>query len=375
MRGVVAVGLLLLLVLGACQTSRVALAPEVVRGNPKPASVDPFAGIDPSLSPEDLFERGVDDYNGGRHDAALRYFDALIARYPEAPQVSDAAYNAGLILQRRNRHEEALTRFRRVVERAAAPRDRLDARFRMLACLDVLERFDDSLALIAEIRRRHASVSEEDRLELAAREGVARFHLGETATAEDLLQQTFHDYQIGLRRGDVVNEVPGALAAYTLGLIGRARFDELPIPYAEKETMLAHLNTKAQALLAAQDWFLRAIEQDNATFSTASGYQIAQLYRDFNLSIQAVELPPEFAPDSDEARMYRCMLAEQVRPLLRKAMRLFDRTVEMGERLRVRNRWTEQSRNELDAVEKLYLEQIRACRDVLPEKSSEPDNR
>jgi hypothetical protein len=359
------VALLALWVCTACGPKRYQLPPETIRSDGQSAPIEQSGDVVPDLPPGELFRLGYDAFSHSERERALAYFTALLERHPESPEFSDAAYNAGLLLQKLNRHAEAVTRFEQVAAHARHPRDITDARFRILLSLDELGRWTETLDLVQQMSAIRSTYSPDDDLELRMRRGVALYHLKRLDEAETELTALFHDYEIGLRREEVVNEVAGAAAAYYMGMIFRARFDAVALVLAEKQQMLAQMELRARHLQSAQDWFLACIRQDNVTWATAAGLQIGNLYRDFFTAIRDVPIPDDIAGE-EEILMYRCILFEQVKVLLRKAMRIYEHTLDIGLRLRVRNRFTEQTQADLREVENLYLEEEKACEEVLP---------
>lgn len=359
-------GLLALLVslaLVACAPARrFDLPPVTIRSD---GSVPPTAdqSIIPDLPPGELFASGFSAFQAGDREMALRWFTALVERHPEAPEFADGAYNAGLLLQRFDRHAEAAQRFRQVISVATDSRDITDARFRLLVSLHELAQWEESLVQVDALA--DARLPLDDALEVRMRRGVALLHLDKPEEAREILEATFYDYEIGIRRDQVINEIPGAMAAFYLGMVHRGRFDRAPLTLGDHSLMMAQMEQRAQHLQDAQGWFLKSIQQDNVTWATASGLQIGALYRDFFRAIREVPTPPELA-DEDEVLMYRCMLFDQVKVLLRKAMRVYEHTLDIGLRLRVRNRFIEQTREDLREVESLYLAEEKRCTEVLP---------
>ncbi len=358
---------LLLILLGGCAPSRIVLQPATIQGDPQ-SEEKKSAGpqVDWTQPPETLFDAGYEAYAAGEQALALAYFSAILEHYPNAPQVPDSAYNAALVHQRQQNYEEAIELYRLVIKTTKRGKDVIDARFRILACLHELKRWQALLAELDELKDSYGLLSADDRVEIDTRRGVALYSMGEHERAEEQLKDAFQQYRIGLLRGDVYNEEYGAMAAYYLGLIQRQYFLDIELAAPDKQQLEQQLESKAQRLLDAQDLFLHSIEQDNAHWATASGYQIGLLYRDFYLAFKQAPLPPEIGSEADEIQMYRCMLQKQVQSLLRKSMKTYERTLEIGERLRVHNRWIERSREELSEIKQLYLDDIKTCENILP---------
>lgn len=328
----------------------------------------PIIEIDTNKDPELLFDLGYQAYIDNRRNWALAYFTAVVERHPDSPQYPDSAYNAGLILHKQGEYERAAAMYEMAVESVWNSQDRLDARFRILACFHELERWDETLALINAMREGGSVREDDDKIELMVREAAAAYHKDGIEKAAPLFAAALQEYEIGLRRGDVVNEYPGAMAAFHLGKIERERFDAVRLTVGDKKEMEARMEEKAERLMKAQSFFLRSIQQDNAYWATASGFQIGRIYRAFYSDIQKSPLPEGIGEGSEEAEMYRCMLSEKVRVLLKKSMQIYDRTLAMGERLRVKNNWTRKTRDDLAEVKRLYLEDMKKCEKVLPEE-------
>lgn len=365
--------IIIIALLGGCAEKNIHLPAVKVRSNLKTdlvANRVQSSTIDPTLTAEQLFNLGYLAFDQSQRAEALDYFKALVERYPNSPQSSDAAYNAGLIFHRNGEYEDAIKMYTFTVEIGQSEMDVLDARFRILACQFELKLWQESLELVDTIENEAGPLVPDDRIELSVRRGVALYHLDNIEKSKALLEPAFQDYQIGVRRGDVVNEYPGAMAAYYLAMLERKRFDETKLKLGDEGEMLDLMGKKALALQAAQSWFLKSIEQDNTTWATASGHQIGRLYHDFYTDIQQVPIPVEFIGIEEEEQMYRCMLIDKVEVLLKKAMRIYARTIEMGQRLRVKNRWIEQTQADLSEVESMYLEDLKACQGVLPDKQS-----
>ncbi|RJO66721.1 MAG: hypothetical protein C4523_11550 [Myxococcales bacterium] len=346
-----------------CAPKRFEFEPVTVRAA---APAEGGAPVDWSRGPEALFTQGWQAYEAGRLSEALAAFRAIVAYYPESAEIGDAAYNAGLILKRRSEWPEAERLFALAGERLPEAKDRLDADFMRLGCLYELGQWERTLVAVAEAYSRRATLTADDRVELAARRGAALFHLGRFDEADEELNQAFGDYRLGLRRGDVVNDYAGAMAAYYLGRLAGKRFDDAPLSAADTPADEARLEEKARRLLDAQAWFLKSVEQNNAYWATASGYEVGALYRAFHAALKNAPLPDGIASGSEEAQMYACLLADRSRVLLRKSLHLWERTVEIGERLNAENAWTAKTKTEMGAVKTLYLADEKACAGVVP---------
>ena len=83
----------------------------------------------------------------------------------------------------------------------------------------------------------------------------------------------------------------------------------------------------------------------------AAGYRIGQVYEDFYADLHAAEVPADL---DDEARqVYFTELKRHVAPLLRKAIEVYRKNLEMGRRVHADNEWMEKSEAGLKKLEAL----------------------
>lgn len=358
--------------LSACAPKRYVLPPTQIRVELKGATTPtPTPALDLSGPPEALFTRGHTAYQRGLNDDALAYFKAIVERYPQSRAFIEAAYNAGLLCERKKDYAQAVTFFEALVAAPATAKDKTDARFRLLACYDKLKNHDAVLKCAAELLTASPPLPTEDRVEAMARRGQALFNLERTAEAQRELEAAVQLYHAGLRHEEIADEAAGAMALHYLGRLKGREFAAVVLTLDTPEAMAARMEQKARLLLDAQEFYLQCIKQDNALWATASGLEIGRLYRDFYAAIRAVPTPPELAPESEEARMYHCVLAKNSLALLRKAMRILDRTQAMAQRLHVHNDAVNETEATLEAIKTQYANETEACASVLPAESAE----
>jgi len=361
--------ILIVMLLFACAPAKIIIEPNTMRMEPKAGQLErdsKKSSVPDNILAVKLFDAAYDYFAEGLLEEALLYFNTLVERFPKDIHVSDSLYNAGLIYHKQAKYQAALEKYLQVVKTNYNNKDVLDAHFRLLACMHELKLWQETLDRVQMIKTGWPIIEADDRVELEVRKGVALFGLGEIEESKVQLLSAWQDYEIGLRKDEVINEFPGALAAYTLAMIERKSFMVVKLVLAEKKQMMLVLEKKAQYLQNAQDWLMKCIAQDNAYWATAAGNQIGRLYHDFYEQIRNVEIPANLKGNIEESSMYKCMLLDMVKVLLKKAMRIYGRTIDMGQRLRVRNRWTDKTKEDLQKVEKLYLEDIKRCEGVLP---------
>jgi len=356
--------LLVLLLSSACAAKRMQMDPVRVRSDMKfdeKAPDDSIAPIAENIPPDKLFSLGLDYYSSGQKAVALAHFLAVVKRHPEFKRYSHAAYNCGLIYHKWGKYAEALEMYRIAESNTFNRTDRRDARFQML---DVLYQLKDwkSTSEILEAIRKDGGMDPDDAVEVAARSGVVAFETGKYEDAELMLKDAYEMYLLGVGKENVYDTYHGAMAAFYLASIEHKRFEDIKLDgratYAEMEQQL---ESKATHLVAAQEWFLKSMRCNDAYWATAAGFRLGVLYEEFYHSFIDAPAPEDL--NAEELEGYRCVLSNKVIVLLRKAIRVFERTVEISERLRTDNEWTRMARENLKRLEGLYLKESKDCHD------------
>ncbi len=74
--------------------------------------------VDDGLSPAELIQRAQDDYDRGRYEAAVQFYQALRDRFPNDLSAQCAAdYEISFIRYKQKRYEEAKAGFKTLLER------------------------------------------------------------------------------------------------------------------------------------------------------------------------------------------------------------------------------------------------------------------
>jgi tetratricopeptide (TPR) repeat protein len=327
----------------------------VIRSEP-----DPLTGLD-AYDARELLELGNAQFAEEAYDRAVKVYGKLLEEFPDSQYAALAAYNRGLGFEKLVEWEQAAEAFERVITRYPESSSHKDAYFRAAFAYSKLKRWDDVANTFYALRERgELEVMEE--LEARVGQAVGMFMQEEYATAEVEFMRAlkFHeeqenkeylpaDYFIGQSR-------------FYLGEIYARWFEEraLSKPSVEEEKWIEamgnELEEKCELLLRAQSNFIRTIRIGHTGWATAAGYRIGSLYE--TLHSQMLEVPVPESLSEDAKVVYREELRKRVRVLVKKAIRVYEMSKEMAERVGEKNEWVERTNASLQRMKDLYRETL-----------------
>ncbi|MBW1808098.1 MAG: hypothetical protein JRJ87_07855 [Deltaproteobacteria bacterium] len=297
-----------------------------------------------------LFKEGVRLQQAGQSDRAFLFFERIITEFNSSRYLSAAAFNAGNSLEDLERVSEAVERYRIITRKLSESKDWLDAAFRESMCLARLEKHAAAVELLKRLLdRKDLSVS--DRIDALVLLGEALKAEGELIKAESKLRAALRLYR-AREREEFLDPAPAARAEYRLSEMAEKRFIDAPLRLPE-EQMRLDLEAKATRLLEAQAGFLRTIRYGNPEWASAAGYQVGTLYLHLHQAMQQAPVPDDLDPQ--EIEVYKDLLKERTAVLLRKALKVFEMTLELAERTMSDNHWTKAAREEMSRVESRVL--------------------
>jgi tetratricopeptide (TPR) repeat protein len=297
-----------------------------------------------------LYQEGLRFHESGRCDRAVAFYDRLIEEFSASRYFSAAAFNAGRCLEELDRTEEAVQRYRIITRGLEKSKDWVDAGFRESLCLSRLERHAEATRLLDKIVNR-GDLTVSDRIDALVLKGEAQKKLGELMAAESTFRRVLRIYR-KRERDEYLDPVPAARAEFRLSEMAEERFQAAPLRLPE-ERMNADLEAKAALLLRAQSGYLRTIRYGDPQWATAAGYRIGSLYLHLHKAMEQAPVPDDLS--EDEARVYRDLLRKRTAVLLRKALKVFQMTVDLSERTFTKNRWTQAAREQIAFVENQVL--------------------
>ncbi len=299
-----------------------------------------------AVEPRSLFKEASADYQHGRDASAARKFQEVAKLFPQTNYAPHALFNAGLAYQRMAQWTEALDVFERSEARLNTEEDRWDSRFQQVICLEKLER-DAEVAKLAPRVLTRSKLTVVQRIETRARLGIAQYKLGRLARAEHQFKKLLEDYRqntgVPLLKGNAyVSRAQYLIGEIYRGLFASIKF-RLPV-----ETMKRDLTDKSSFFLKGQSAYLRCIRLSNRYWSVAAGYKLGRLYQDFYDDMMAAEVPPEL--DADDRVVYFKELKKHIKPLVVRAIEVYERNLGMSDRLGAGKEWADKTQASLEQM-------------------------
>jgi TolA-binding protein len=311
-----------------------------------------------------LFERAGSALSAKKNKEAIALYDRLLALFPSSRFVSPALYNAGLAHEWRREFASAATRYRELIRRFGPSKEAVDAGFRLGGCYAELRNWPASAQTFAELLKRK-DLSASDRIEALARRGLAQFRLGDARACRTTLRQAveYHKSIEAVERLD------------TDFFLGMARYYQAALPHLEfratvvdaRKELAKSLDEKARLLLLSQAGYIDTIKVKNPYWATAAGFQIGSLYREFYTTL--LTAVPDFksqaaknakvakisvkAAQDQLVQVYLEEVHKTVKPLLGKAIRVFEKTVLVAERVGVSSEWVQKSQHQMNELKHL----------------------
>ncbi len=320
-------------------------------GRPPDVELDPLVlrvnhGKVEALDAKSAFQAASDAYARAEHEDAARRFDEVARLFPDTRYAPHARYNAGLALLQLTRWKEALVHLIEAEKLLASDADRLDASCQIGLCFERLESWEDLRGAAQRVLDRK-KLPVRERVEARARLGIALYQLGDWARAERALEEAVEDHRRNPGVPSLKGNVLVAQAQFLIGEIYRELFRSirfrLPV-----ESMRRDLNDKSAFFLEAQNAYLGCIRLSAARWSVAAGYRLGELYEGMFDDMMAAEVPADL--DEEDRRIYFGELKGYVRPLVERAVDIYERSLSMADRIGGAAEWSEKSRKGLDRM-------------------------
>lgn len=327
---------------GSSRRAPVALEPMRFEAVPGPGGTRVVETLDPAT----LFAEAGQAFERGDYGAAARKYTLLVQRFPHSRWVNVARFNGGLSLRRAGRCQDALVLFGDAAKATAGSKDAHDALFQAAECDETLGRWEDADATWSRVLAPEwPRIGALDRLEALARRGRTRRHLGKLAEAERDLLKALGVYRRNMGNLAFHGNRWVSVAQFEVGEIYRELFSSvrfrLPL-----ERMARDLEDKSNYFLKAQNAYLKTVRHHHPELAVAAGHRLGSLYEQFYDDMMGAEVPADLKPQ--EMDIYFEELKAKVRPLVERAMDIYERNIRMAERMgRGDDAWVDRSRQSL----------------------------
>lgn len=305
---------------------------------------------------EDLFTQATEHLNAQRCDEAVALYDQLVAEFADSRYASAALYNAALCLQAQGEFAGAADRYQALRQQMPDSPDYKDASFQYAEVLVQLERFEE-VVTVADALLADSALSQDERIEGMARRAQGLLGLQRVDDAQNYARSILMYFRTRTTPEAVADEFFVAAANYVLAETHRIKAQAMEFPPG-LEPQKKVLVQRAEMLLEAQrEYFntMRFTNLDNFHWSSASLYRIGHMYDELWHAVMAAPPPSHLPPEGVE--VYRLELAKLIKPLMRHAIRYWEMTLLYFDDKGVKNKWTEQTKEDLARVRALMLEQ------------------
>lgn len=300
------------------------------------------------INSTDAFEKAQEAFKKRDWAQALKFYDIIVRDFSESRYYLPSLYNRALCMDNLEQWEEAIAGYQRVLEEFSGKSAATDALYRMAWCHSNLEHHEEVLALVNQILER-SGLEPYDRVEALVRRGDALLALERLEAADEAYREALHT-QDSAHQDDAVPEDSHFVVAarYGVSQVYHRRFREVKFKLPV-ETMEASLETKVQLFQRAQGSYIRTMKMGNPYWATASGYAIGLMYEEFYADLLNAEIPEL---EQEEARLYFNELRSKLRPLMERALQIYEKNITLSERYGVDNDFTRQTQESLERLKR-----------------------
>ncbi|RMF17177.1 MAG: hypothetical protein D6761_04810 [Candidatus Dadabacteria bacterium] len=300
--------------------------------------------------PAEFFEAGNDAYDDADWRTAVAWYDRIIHEYPEHELVPSALFNGGLALEQLNDLGRAEAYFAAIVDRASESELVASALWNLVELREKRAAWSDVLQTIAQFH--DLDLSDDERFELEARAWIARAILKPTDANIDRLEAIAATFQERLRRGAQLGRDTLARLYWTVGEIWLGRAQAV-IPDPDSRHLEDDLETKAAALLRAQDAYLRTVRALDPVWATAAVFRIGFAYESFYADL--INSPAPSALSEDERTVYLEEVYKTLAPVKKKAEMAYERIIRFSRQYSIMSDWVHQAEERLSRLQALEL--------------------
>lgn len=282
-----------------------------------------------------LFARALD---GSGEDAVARQAYPGLARAHELLNDFNAAIRA---------YDAYLTRF-------ADAENLANVYARRGACEAEIEQWERSSHSYQLAHQAAADAAPSFRVEMLARRGFALFQLDALDEADKVLAEANEVYEDA-----IAHETERFSTYYFVGMsrfyraaIIHRKFREVSIQLPEAQ-MSKDFEQKLDLLVKAQDAYNDTIRAKHVFWVSAAGYQLGSLFEEFYDALMYAPVPDWL--DEKQRQIYYEELKKQLRPVVDKAIWVFEKNLETARRLGYENPFIEETEKRLSQLQSVLL--------------------
>jgi tetratricopeptide (TPR) repeat protein len=302
------------------------------------------------LSAQELLKLGYQKFGQKRYKVSTVLYKRLLKYFPMHKNSYAALYNLALSLEEQKRYAEAIKQYERFISLYKEKKNLiLNARFRMGSCYGQLKQWTQAFKVYDKVLQGDISVS--DRYEALAYAGEARYRSGKPRLAKPLLTLAVRLYdRQPVQKRDVSYAV--AMSQYYLARMADKKFRKQGFHFPLKR-LKEDLETKARFFLDAQRMYLKAVRLGSIDWSMASLFSIGKMYEQLYYDMMNAPYPKDLT--KEQKAVYTRLLRKRIQNLLRKAMWLYQHSLNIAKRLGIKEGvWTAKAEDSLKQVFSFY---------------------
>ena len=305
---------------------------------------------------KEAFERAHSAFEESRYEEAVRGYRRIVRHASGSRFFRPALYNMGLAAEKLERWEVARRAYRRTIEEFPGGEATNDAFFRLAGVLAEEGESVEAAGMLGQVLLRDG-LEPYERVEANVRRGE---RLREAGRLEDAKNAFRNAMSVREKSPDAVGLAADSALVVRANLgLGRVQHAEmaqieLTLPV---ENMGEQLESKSEKLLFAQHSYLEAVRAHHAKWSVAAGYQLGQLFEDFYCGVHSAEYPDHLT--DDQRAIYFTELRKRIRPVLERAVGVYERNLDLSRRLEKSGgseeaaRWRRKTRERLERVRRM----------------------
>jgi tetratricopeptide (TPR) repeat protein len=353
------VGLSLVLLVGGCSRPSASeppsLAPNTtLSGEPSGA---PAADSDPSAALGEATalgeaERALEQGDPAR---AATLFARVLGRGVEGPEAARAYRGLARAHERLGDFHAAIRTYDAYVDHFAEASDAPVMLARRGACEAEVGEWERSAASYAGVLAAAGdSLLPSERVEALTRQGFALFQLGRFTDADRLFGEADGVYASAIEAGQerFGDTYFVAMARFYRAAIVHLEFRAVQIRAPEAQ-MNADFERKLALLEQAQDLYNDVVRARHVYWVAAAGYQLGSLFEEFYDAMMYAPVPDWL--DDTQRRTYYRELEERLRPVVDKAVWVFEKNLETARKLGYDNEFIERTQLALAHLEGVLL--------------------
>jgi tetratricopeptide (TPR) repeat protein len=298
-----------------------------------------------------LLQEGTALLEADHLDHAIAKWRQLVTEFKDSKYAPIALWNIAAVQEKKGDPDAEIATLRELVTGYPQRRESVEAHLYIAALHSERDQWAAARTTLDEALAR-TDLTYADRIEALARKGYVVLELGDPRAADDALVEAIAIWRKAPRIPDAYFI---AMAHYYRGEVAHAQFTASPIrKLGTTAELRADLEAREKLAAAAYDRWKEALAFQHAYWSTASGYQMSQIFVEFWRATVTAPYPTDL--DTRARPDYVAEVHTRVRDHLEKALEGHRMNVELGAAFQVQTVWADASKQRAAEVMSLLAQ-------------------